>query len=271
MQYGPISTPSPSWARSSTVAVGWMMGIHNSRSRPIEFTVPDHRPHPAPFTVIHAGRTTYPDAVTLQQTHHAAVLASRDTDQPEAGRIILTEHLPVITVTRRPGVADHVLLPATALAARGVAVHETDRGGDVTYHGPGQLVCYPIVDLNALGLRIHEYMRALEEAVIRTLAAFGIDTMRDPGATGVWVTGPDATPHAKICAMGVRVRRWVAMHGLAINIDPDMAHFALIVPCGLPGRPVTCMREHLGDACPPMDRVAEVLVDQLGAVLTAHA
>lgn len=236
--------------------------------------MPDTRPHPAPlapFTVIRAGRTAYPDAVALQQTHHAAVLASRDTQHPESGRIILTEHDPVITVTRRPGVSDHVLLPTQSLAARGIAVHETDRGGDVTYHGPGQLVCYPIVDLNALGLRIHEYMRALEQAVIDTLAAFNIHAARDPGATGVWVPGPDGAPHAKVCAMGVRVRRWVAMHGLAINIDPDMSHFALIVPCGLAGRPVTSMRAQIGDACPPMDRVAEVLVDQLSAVLTTGA
>ncbi len=230
---------------------------------------PPPPPSAAPFAVIRAGRTAYPDACELQQHHHAAVLASRETPSPpEPGRIILTEHEPVITVTRRPGAAAHVLLSAQALAARGIALHETDRGGDVTYHGPGQLVCYPIVDLNRLGLRIHDYMRALEEAVIATLAAFDIEARRDPDATGVWVPRPgEGGRDAKVCAMGVRVRRWVALHGLALNIDPDMDHFNLIVPCGLAGRPVTSLRQIKGDACPSMDRVAEVLVGELSRAL----
>lgn len=232
--------------------------------------MPERSSPPTQFTVIRAGRTAYTAAHELQQHHHAAVLAARETPAsalpPELGRIILTEHDPVITVTRRPGAADHILFSAQALAARGVAVHETDRGGDVTYHGPGQLVCYPIVDLNRLGLRIHEYMRALETAVIATLAAFGVEAHRDPDATGVWVAPPGA-PAAKICAMGVRVRRWVTMHGLAINIDPDMDHFGLIVPCGLTGRPVTSLRQIKGDACPSLDRVAGVLVRELSRVL----
>jgi lipoate-protein ligase B len=161
-----------------------------------------------------------------------------------------------------------VLFSREVLAARGVAVRETDRGGDVTYHGPGQLVCYPIVDLNRLGLRLHEYMRCLEETVIRTLARFGVEGRRDPGATGVWVADPsDPTRMAKVSAMGVRVRRWVTMHGLSLNVDPDMAHFGLIVPCGLAGRPVTSLRQMKGDACPSMDRVAGVLVEELSGVL----
>lgn len=229
----------------------------------------------SPFAVIRAGRTAYPDAYALQQEHHAAVLAARESTPPlpQLGRIILTEHDPVITVTRRPGAAAHVLFSQDALAARGVALHETDRGGDVTYHGPGQLVCYPIVDLNRLGLRIHEYMRALEDAVIATLGAFDIPARRDPGATGVWVDPPH-TPHAapaKVCALGVRVRRWIAMHGLAINVDPNLDHFALIVPCGLAGRPVTSLRQIKGDACPSLDRVASVLVDELAKSLRDRA
>jgi lipoate-protein ligase B len=224
-------------------------------------------PDPTPLAVIHAGRTRYRDAVELQRTHLEAVLASRESGSPERGRIILTEHEPVITVTRRPDAQSHVLFSQAALSARGVEVCETDRGGDVTYHGPGQLVCYPIIDLNRAGLRIHEYMRALEEAVMRVLARFGIECRRDPEATGVWVprgSGPDA----KICAMGVRVRRWVSMHGLAINVDPDMSHFGLIVPCGLAGRPVTSMKEIAGEACPSMDEVAGVLIDELERALS---
>lgn len=233
--------------------------------------MPDDLDTASPFAVIRAGRTAYMDAYVLQQEHHAAVLAARESapPSPQLGRIILTEHDPVITVTRRPGASDHVLFSRDVLAARGVALHETDRGGDVTYHGPGQLVCYPIVDLNRLGLRIHEYMRALEDAVIATLGAFDIPARRDPGATGVWV-GPPHAPHAapaKVCALGVRVRRWIAMHGLAINLDPDMDHFGLIVPCGLSGRPVTSFRQIKGDACPSMDRVASVLVVELSRAL----
>lgn len=241
---------------------------------------PQPAPHPAPFPargtvagglragLVRAGRTAYEDAHELQGAHHAAVLAGREAGSEEVGRVILTEHDPVITVTRRPGAAGHVLFSREALAARGVAVRETDRGGDVTYHGPGQLVCYPIVDLNRLGLRLHEYMRCLEETVIRTLARFGVEGRRDPGATGVWVADPsDPARTAKVSAMGVRVRRWVTMHGLSLNVDPDMAHFGLIVPCGLAGRPVTSLRQMKGDACPSMDRVAGVLVEELSGVL----
>lgn len=228
--------------------------------------MPESDPHQSPFGVVHAGRTGYAEGYALQQAHHAAVLAGRETGSPQLGRIILTEHDPVVTVTRRPGAADHVLLPRAALAERGVELAETDRGGDVTYHGPGQLVCYPVVDLNRLGLRLHDYMRSLEESVIRTLGAFGVEARRDPGATGVWVDRPGQPP-AKVCAMGVRVRRWVSMHGLAINVDPDMSHFGLIVPCGLAGRPVVSLRQLLNEKCPTVDRMADELVGRLSGVL----
>lgn len=230
----------------------------------------------AVLTTVHAGRTRYAEALEMQREHHAAVLAGRDSGSAELGRIILTEHEPVVTVTRRGAAAGHVLFSEEALAARGVELRETDRGGDVTYHGPGQLVCYPIVDLNRLGLNLHGYMRALEEAVIGTLARFGIAGERDPAATGVWVRDPETDGTAKVCAMGVRIRRWVTMHGLAINVDPDMGHFDLIVPCGLAGRGVTSMRRVLearvngkDNACPELARVGEVLVEELGAVLLA--
>jgi len=220
------------------------------------------------FLVIQAGRTAYQAGFDLQRGHLDEVLGARQSAGepgvgcPTSGRIILTEHDPVITVTRRPDAPGHVLLPEEQLRAMGVALAETDRGGDVTYHGPGQLVCYPIVDLNRVGLRIHEYMRTLEDAVIRTLGRFDIEGQRDPDATGVWVVNRDGVP-AKICAMGVRVRRWISMHGLAINVDPDMDHFGLIVPCGLAGRPVTSMKEIAGDRCPSLDAVAGVLVEEL--------
>lgn len=236
-------------------------------ARPPTRGLSDVPPRAGPFPVVAAGRTGYEAAYELQLAHHAAVLALRDSGSGEPGRLILTEHDPVVTVTRRPGAAGHVLFSRDALAARGVALCETDRGGDVTYHGPGQLVCYPVVDLNRLGLRLHEYMRALEEAVIRTLGDFRVEGRRDPGATGVWVADGDGPP-AKVCALGVRVRRWVTLHGLAINVRPDMGHFGLIVPCGLAGRPVTSLAQLKGDAAPEMERVASVLVGHLAVVLT---
>ncbi|MFK7883437.1 MAG: lipoyl(octanoyl) transferase LipB [Phycisphaerales bacterium] len=221
---------------------------------------------PAPFRVVQAGRLAYPEGVELQRGHLEEVLAGRASGSPELGRILIVEHEPVITVTRRADAPGHVLFSKELLAQRGVSLHETDRGGDVTYHGPGQLVCYPIVDLNRLHLRIHEYMRTLEEGVIRTLAHFDIVGSRDSDATGVWIPRGES-PSAKVCAMGVRVRRWVSMHGLAINVDPDMSHFGLIVPCGLAGRPVTSLKEIAGDRCPSMNEVAGVLIEELSSAL----
>jgi len=205
----------------------------------------------------------------LQRERLERVLQDRaDPGSADAGTIIMTEHDPVITVTRRPDAPGHVLLPEESLAARGIAIAQTDRGGDVTYHGPGQLVCYPIVDLNRIKLRIHGYMRTLESAVIATLARFDIEGFRDEDATGVWVSGAGGEP-AKVCAMGVRVRRWVSMHGLAINVDPDMGHFGLIVPCGLAGRRVTSMKEIAGDRCPSLGAVAGVLAEELASAFNA--
>lgn len=218
------------------------------------------------------GRIAYADALEVQRETQAAVIAQREGDrdgeQPTAPMVVyLLEHdPPVITVSRRPGAADHLVATPELLAAHGVTVAETDRGGDITYHGPGQLVAYPILDLNRLGLRVHSYMRWLEEIVIETLATYGVRGHRDVCATGVWVGGetdggeaaeaPAETPACerpktgrKICAMGVRVARWVSMHGLALNVSTDMRHFGLIVPCGLVGRPVTSLA--LETAAPP--------------------
>ncbi|MFG0258125.1 MAG: lipoyl(octanoyl) transferase LipB, partial [Phycisphaerales bacterium JB043] len=155
------------------------------------------------------------------------------------------------------------------LEEEGVVVEQTDRGGDITYHGPGQLVVYPIVDLNRLGLNLHSYMRFLEAVVIETCAVFGVEAHRDHCATGVWVGGVDGSEScegrdggAKIAAIGVRVRKWVTMHGLALNVTTNLDHFKLIVPCGLVGRPVTSMKEQLGDACPTMQKIKDEMVRQ---------
>ncbi len=193
---------------------------------------------------------------------HSAVLAARDAGRPVPGTVILVEHDPVITVSNRPSARDNLLATPEMLARAGVSVARTDRGGDITYHGPGQLVVYLILDLNLLNLGLHEYMRLLESAVIDACAAFGVGADREEKATGVWVTLPANGGVAKVAAMGVRVKRWVSMHGLALNVTTNLEHFDLINPCGL-GRPVTSLSRLLGEACPGMAEVKRVLSTNL--------
>jgi lipoyl(octanoyl) transferase len=205
------------------------------------------------------GRIGYDEALAVQRALHDRVVAARDGGPAEPMHLLVLEHDAVITVSRRPGAAANLLATPDMLSRAGVAVRETDRGGDITYHGPGQLVAYAIFDLNRLGIGIHGHMRLLEEIVLGTLAAFGITGERDAGATGVWV-GP--APLRKICALGVRASRYVTMHGLALNVAPDLAHFNLIVPCGLAGRPVTSMAAELGASCPGFGAVRDELARQ---------
>ena len=236
---------------------------------PLRFPVTPSPPRPR---IIDLGRLPYEAAYQAQQSHVNAVLSSRASAAPEIGRILFVEHDPVITISRRPGARNHLLASPETLARLGVRLAETDRGGDITYHGPGQLVVYPILDLNALNLGLHAYMRLLESAVIDACAHWGIPGQRDPSATGVWVDRAGTT--SKIAAMGVRVQKWVSMHGLAINIDPDMSHFNLIVPCGLAGRTVTSARAELtgSDRPPPtMDEARRVLEQHLTAHIMAAA
>lgn len=230
-----------------------------------------------PFKLVDLGLMPYAAALAVQRQHLEEVLASRDAGTPEVGRLLLVEHPPVITVSARPDAPSHLLADPATLAAHGVTVEHTDRGGDITYHGPGQLVAYPILDLNVLGLRIHEYMRMLEAAVIETCGLFGVPAMRDSIATGVWVPSA-AEPneaHAKVCAMGVRVRKWASMHGLALNVSTNLEHFGLIVPCGLAGRPVTSLHQILGDQAPSIDQAKRALIESLakqirGRLAPAH-
>lgn len=216
------------------------------------------------------GRMNYADALAIQRHMHAEVVAAREGDGHMA--LLLVEHdPPVITISRRPGARQHLIATDSQLAAAGVEVAETDRGGDITYHGPGQLVVYPILDLNRLRLRLASYMRFLEQIVIDVLARFGIEGVREAIATGVWVAQRGAhglqsvgvSPHsAKICALGVRVSKWVSMHGLALNVTTNLDHFNLIVPCGLAGRSVTSMQRELGERSPGMDQVKSAMIDQ---------
>jgi lipoate-protein ligase B len=219
------------------------------------------------FDVVDLGRMRYAQAYEHQVRAHERVLAARDHPEPRpAGTVLVVEHEPVITVSRRAAAASHVLATPELLARHGVEVAETDRGGDVTYHGPGQLVVYPVLDLSLLNLGLHDYMRLLEQSVIDTCAAFSVTAERDPGATGAWVRG-ESGELGKIAAFGVRVRRWVSMHGLAINITTNMEHFRLIVPCGLAGRPVTSLSLLLGNRCPPWATAQRELLSHLARLV----
>ena len=201
--------------------------------------------------VLDLGRIRYADALALQRGTHEALVAGRDSGSPMT--VFLLEHdPPVVTVTRRVGAAEHVLAGDALLARHGIERVETDRGGDVTYHGPGQLVAYPILDLQRLGLKVHPYVRWLEQCIVEVLAEDGIVGLRDPSATGVWVG--EGAPERKIAAIGVRLSRFASMHGFALNVAPDLAHFGLIVPCGLQ-RPVTSLAQELGARAPGLDAV----------------
>ena len=214
---------------------------------------------PAQLEVLDLGRMPYAEALALQRARQQEVIAGR-AQGGHPGFLLLVEHdPPVITVSRRAAAGTHLLSSVETLSEMGIDVHETDRGGDITYHGPGQLVAYPILDLNILGLRLHGYMRWLEDRVCEVLGQFGIQAHRDEDATGVWVGA--TTRDRKICALGIRVSRWVSMHGLALNVSPAMDHFKHIVPCGLHGRGVTSMHMELGDCCPSMDEVKSSVSD----------
>jgi lipoyl(octanoyl) transferase len=214
------------------------------------------------------GRIPYAEALEQQRSLQREVIAARDlVDQPPGVLLLLEHDPPVVTISRRPGAGHHLVASEAQLAAAGVEVVETDRGGDITYHGPGQIVGYPILDLNRLDLRLHGYLRWMEGVIIGVLGAWGIAAGRDDDATGVWVPAEPAP--AKICAMGVRVSRWVTMHGFALNVSTDLTHFDLIVPCGLVGRSVTSLQRELGAAAPSIADVKTALADAFRRAIAA--
>jgi lipoate-protein ligase B len=199
----------------------------------IDRSSPPRAPRPG-VAVRRLGRVAYDRAWALQRELVAArqAGAARDT-------LLLLEHPPVITLGRS-GESAHLLGTEAELERRGVSFVETDRGGDITFHGPGQIVGYAIVDLAGRGRDLHRYLRDLEAVLIRALAEFGIGAGRIEGLTGVWVGD------AKVAAIGIRVSRWVTHHGFALNVDTDLSYFDLIVPCGIADRRVTSMEALLG-------------------------
>jgi len=193
---------------------------------------------------------SYRQAWERQESAHQAVVAGGQE------RLLLVEHPPVITFGRRAeAAAKNLLASAEMLKKMGVEVVESDRGGDITFHGPGQLVVYPIVRLNDHGLSVGGYVRRLEETMINALGDLEVSAKKDD-AIGVWVDG------RKICALGVRIKRGVSLHGIALNVSTDLRYFDLIVPCGLSGRGVTSLEKILGKM-PAMEKVKRVVVEKM--------
>jgi lipoate-protein ligase B len=201
----------------------------------------------------------YRTAWALQEAAHAEVLAGGEE------RVLFVEHPPVITFGRRAGVTRNLIASDEQLAKLGIEVVQSDRGGDITFHGPGQIVAYPIIRLNDHHLSVGAYVHGLERAVVRTLQDFGINAAADASAVGVWAD--DAGRQAKVCAIGVRIKRGISLHGLALNVETDLTYFELIVPCGLPGRPVTSMRKLLGAKTPAVIAIKESLAHHLSTDL----
>lgn len=198
--------------------------------------------------VTNLGRQGYAEAYARQKE-----LVSRRIAGEIPDTLLLVEHPHVFTIGRG-GSREHLLVSQETLAAEGIEVYEIDRGGDITYHGPGQIVGYPLLDLKEHGKDVHRAIHMYEEALIGVLAEFGVVGERDPRYPGVWVDG------AKIAAIGIGIRRWVTFHGFAFNINPDLRFFQMIVPCGITDKPVTSLAAVLGRPVTPAEvkpRVAQ--------------
>jgi len=211
----------------------------------------------------------YGDALDLQRATAAARIAGHIADDV----LLLVEHPPVVTLGRgtKPG---HLVASEAQLQARGVELFEVERGGDITFHGPGQLVGYPIIDLKQHRQDLHWYLRQVEESLIQALAACGLECFRNPGLTGVWtrgVTAPQApvlTAQAqrKLVSIGVHARDWVTWHGFALNVTTDLSFFDLIVPCGIGDVTMTTVSRELGDKFPGDVAISEAVTSSFGRV-----
>ena len=206
-----------------------------------------------PGATIDWGRTRYRDAWHRQDELVAARLAGTAPDT-----LVFTEHEPVFTLGARSGASRHLVWTPPQLAAEGIEVVETNRGGDITYHGPGQIVGYPIVSLDQRH-DLHAYLRFLERVLIDSVAHYGLAAARREGKTGIWLGT------RKVAAIGVAVKRWVAHHGFALNVTTNLGHFAGIVPCGIVDGTVTSLAAELGPRCPSMDEVRAALAAEFWA------
>lgn len=216
-----------------------------------------------PLWVCDLGRQRYGPVLELQRAMVRAHLEGSFSND----LLLLVEHEPVVTLgrgTRAGGTS--VLLPTPELERRGYAVAEVERGGDVTVHAPGQLVGYPILDLQGHRSDVHWYLRSLEEALVRALGDVGVRAERNPGLTGVWVSGGGAR---KIASIGVHVKRWVTLHGFALNVTTDLTRFDVVIPCGIQGVVMTSVARELpasAESATLWDRTREAVIQRFGEV-----
>ena len=209
------------------------------------------------------GRSEYREAWDYQDELFKSIVdiklanRNREVEEPRPGYFLFTEHSHVYTLGKS-GDLGNLLLSEAQLKDKGISFFKSNRGGDITYHGPGQIVGYPIIDLESFRPDIRWYMRSLEEVIIRTLSEYGLKGERSEGETGVWLdTG---TPFArKICALGVRTSRWVTMHGFALNVNTDLGYFDHIIPCGIRGKAVSSMHAELNRKLDPAEVKAHIL------------
>jgi lipoyl(octanoyl) transferase len=209
----------------------------------------------APLQVVHLGLVPYARALEFQR----AVAGARISGTLAHDVLLLLEHPPVVTLGRSSK-AQHLVATPEMLAERGIELLEAERGGDVTFHGPGQLVGYPIVNLRQHRQDLHWYLRQLEAVLIHALESFGISAERSNGRTGVWTGG------RKIASIGVHARDWVTSHGFALNVTNDLSHFDLIVPCGLPDVIMTSVARELAADAPPFSAVADTVSRSFGTI-----
>jgi len=219
------------------------------------------------LNLLQLGRVPYAEGLELQRQ----LVEARHADRI-GNTLVLLEHPPVLTLGRNASRA-HILASNEFLAARGVEVHEINRGGDVTWHGPGQLVGYPIFDLRSYTPRLGavDFVRRMEEALIRACGDFGVPTTRIPGRTGVWTLASGTILEKKVAAIGVHIARGITSHGFALNVNPDLRDFELIVPCGIADRAVTSLEleaEQESDPPPTMEAVRNAVARQFGRVFS---
>ncbi|TCZ74388.1 lipoyl(octanoyl) transferase LipB [Flaviaesturariibacter aridisoli] len=197
------------------------------------------------------------EALAVKSVRHTTAAPVDPADLPTKHYLLFVEHPPVYTLGKS-GKMDHVLIGNEERSEKGIEFYQTNRGGDITFHGPDQVVGYPILDLEKFYTDIGKYLRALEDVIILTLAGYGINAGRSAGETGVWIDAQVKGRERKICAMGVRCSRWVTMHGFALNVNTDLSYFNHIIPCGIINKKVTSIKEELGREV-PMEEVKEYL------------
>lgn len=222
--------------------------------------------HSSGLLIHDAGLTEYRAMLELQRNLFNELIEAKKKGETGNEYLILTEHKPVYTIGRH-GHPENLLVSEAVLASGHVALERIERGGDITFHGPGQLVAYPIIDLQKRRLGVKEYVSILEQAVINTIGRFGINGERVEGATGVWI-GKGTPRERKICAIGVKCSRFVTMHGLALNVNTDLSWFSRINPCGFVDKGVTSIAIETGSDA-DMGLVKSILATELAALLSA--